>query len=242
MRICVAQVRPLKGDIDKNIAHHKKLIDLAVVNGADIIVFPELSLTSYEPKLSEEQATTQADQRLDVFQTISDTKHITIGVGLPTNSHSGIMISMVIFQPSQVRQTYSKQQLHADELPYFVNGQQQVILTIGSHKIAPAICYESLLPEYAEKAFTDGAQVYLASVAKSAGGVAKAFKHYPNMAKQYAMTVAMSNCVGPCDDFESVGQSAIWNNHGLLVAQLDDTHEGILILDTDTEETVKKII
>gem|GEM_PF-3743346 len=62
------------------------------------------------------------------------------------------------------------------------------------------------MPEHAEKAFTDGAQIYLASIAKSAGGVAKAFKHYPNMAKQYAMTVAMSNCVGPCH--EAVGFQA----------------------------------
>gem|GEM_PF-5279637 len=42
------------------------------------------------------------------------------------------MISIVIFQPNQARQTYSKQQLHADELPYFVNGQQHVILTIAT--------------------------------------------------------------------------------------------------------------
>jgi predicted amidohydrolase len=49
MKICAAQTRPVRGDIQTNIDNHKKLIDLAVSNGADIIIFPELSLTGYEP-------------------------------------------------------------------------------------------------------------------------------------------------------------------------------------------------
>ena len=31
----------------------------------------------------------------------------------------------------------------------------------------------------------------------------------------------MANCVGPSDNFVSVGQSAIWNNRGDLLAQMD---------------------
>ena len=50
MKICVAQTRPIKGDIQSNIDHHKRLIDLAVSNGADTVIFPELSLTGYEPE------------------------------------------------------------------------------------------------------------------------------------------------------------------------------------------------
>jgi predicted amidohydrolase len=47
MKICVAQTRPIKGNIQSNIVNHKKLIDLAVSNGAVIVIFPELSLTGY---------------------------------------------------------------------------------------------------------------------------------------------------------------------------------------------------
>lgn len=239
MKICIAQIKPFKGDIERNIENHIRLVDIAVSNGAGVIVFPELSLTSYEPKLSKELATNQYDKRLDRFQTISDTKHITIGIGLPTISNFGVLISMIIFQPNKARQTYSKQHLHSDEFPYFVNGQHQVILTIDNKKIAPAICYESLLPEHSEKVFKKGADVYIASVAKSANGVIKAFKHYPEMAKQYSMTVLMSNCVGQCDDFESAGKSSIWNKKGLLLGQLNGTNEGILIVDTETEEIIE---
>jgi hypothetical protein len=54
------------------------------------------------------------------------------------------------------------------------------------------------------------------------------------------MTVLMSNCIGPSDDFESAGQTAVWNNQGLLLDQLDDKHEGFIIFDTETQELIKK--
>ena len=236
MKICIAQIRPVKGETDKNIEIHKKFIDLAISKEADMIFFPELSLTGYEPKLAKNLATTQNDKRFDDFQNISDSHNITIGVGMPTKIDSDISISMIIFQPHESRQTYSKQILHSDEFPYFVNGQQQIILTTKNKKIAPAICYESLQLEHAERVFKKGVEIYIASVAKSANGVAKAFKHYPDIAKKYSMTVLMSNCLGLCDDFESVGKSAIWNKNGLLVGQLNEIAEGTLLYDTDTEK------
>ena len=56
------------------------------------------------------------------------------------------------------------------------------------------------------------------------------------------MPILMSNCVGFCDNFESVGQSAIWNHQGIVIGKLDSIHEGILIFDTDTQEVTKEII
>lgn len=242
MKICVAQTRPFRGDIQKNIKAHKKLIGMAVSNGADIIVFPELSVTGYEPELAKDLAAHQDDKIFDSFQEISDTNKIIIGAGMPTKSSSGIFISMIIFQPYQPRQTYSKQYLHEDELPYFINGQGQVFLTMENIKIAPAICYESLVPEHAANASKNGTAIYIASVAKSASGAEKAFKHFPEVANKYAMTVLMANAVGPCDNFESAGKTSIWNKKGLLLGQLNDTHEGILIIDTGTQEVTEKMI
>lgn len=238
MKVCVAQVRPFKGDIAQNVMNHKRLLLQAVTRGADLVIFPELSLTSYEPKLCKELATHQDDKRLNDFQVISDANRVTLGVGLPITSDSGILISMIIFQPNEERLTYSKQHLHADELPYFTNGWEDVFLNANDKRIAPAICYESLLEQHAANASKSGAEIYVASVAKSPRGVAKAFKHYPEVAKRYSMMVCMSNCIGSCDDFESAGQSSIWNKQGMLLGQLDDSREGILITDTETEETI----
>ena len=242
MKICVAQIRPAKGDIGSNIDKHKKLIDLAVSNGADIIVFPELSLTGYEPALAEALATTQDDSRFDGFQIISDAGQIIIGVGVPTKTGAGICISMVVFQPGQPRQTYSKKHLHADEEPFFVSGQNLATLKAGKTDIALAICYELSIPEHPENAFRNGAEVYIASVAKSAGGVEKSFPILSGIARQYSMTVLMSNCTGPCADGECAGKTAIWHSDGLLAGQLNGTDEGILMIDRETRELTAKTV
>jgi predicted amidohydrolase len=242
MKICVAQTRPVKGDIQSNIYHHKKLIDLAVSNGADTVIFPELSLTGYEPELSEDLATCQDDSRFDDFQKIADTRQITIGVGVPTKNNTDTCISMVLFQPHKGRQTYSKKFLHADEEQFFARGQGFGGLIGNKNNIALAICYELSVPEHSEHAFKSGAEIYIASVAKTVNGVENAVKSLSEIANKYSMTVLMSNCVGQCDGSECGGKTSIWNNKGLLVAQLNDTNEGIIIIDTGTLELIEKTI
>lgn len=236
MKICLAQVKPEKANINTNIENHKKWIHVAISEKVDLIVFPELSLTGYEPKLAKELAIDQNDERLEEFQIISDHNEIVIGVGIPIKSQLGILISMVFFQPNRTRQTYAKQILHSDEKPYFIEGSEQIILTVQNIKIAPAICYESLQPEHTENAKKLGAELYLASVAKSQSGIDKAFEHFPKIALKYSMPTLLCNYIGHCDNFESAGQSAIWDINGKLIGQLDES-EGLLIYDTDLKTT-----
>ncbi len=210
MKICVAQILPHIGEMDKTISKHVTLINLAVSFGANIIVFPEMSLTGYEPKLTKELAINEADTRLDVSQTMSNENHITIGIGAPIVTQSGIKIGMILFQPSKDRLTYFKQYLHADERPWFIAGDHQVWLTVENKTITPAICYESLLPKHLEAIMKKGTDIYMGSAAKSADGVKKAFEYFAEIAGKYSITVTMANSVGPCDNFIGAGRSAIW--------------------------------
>jgi len=240
MKICAAQIRPFKGDIQKNIELHQQLIQKAIEEEADAIFFSELSLMGFEPELAKELAIMPNDARLEIFQILSDTHHLTIGVGLPIKSEAGVLISMAIFQPQKTRQIYSKQHLHPDEFPYFVSGSEPICLTLKDIKIAIGICYETLLNIHAKAAFDSKVQVYVASVAKSQKGIEKAWAHYPTIAKQYNLSVMMVNCIGFCDNFESVGQTAVWNQQGMLMRQLDAQDEGLLIWDTATQITLIK--
>jgi predicted amidohydrolase len=242
MKLCVAQIRPVKGDIEANIDRHKQLLDLAAAHGADVVIFPELSITGYEPELANALAIDTQDARLDDFQQISDAKRMTIGVGVPTRNPAGISITLVLFQPHAARQTYAKRYLHPDEEPFFVSGSGTIDTLRGEHTIALAICYELSVPDHAADASRREADVYIASVAKSADGVPKAAQKLTEIARQYAMTVMMANCVGPCDTFQSAGQSAIWDEEGALLGQLDDSHEGILVIDTSTRTTIANVM
>lgn len=236
MRLAAAQLETIAGDLAANLARHLSLVDLAASRGAELVVFPELSLTGYEPRLAAGLATTPDDPRLDMLQAAANEQSITIGAGLPTRSAAGIRITMLVFRPHEPRVAYSKQQLHADELPWFAPGTGQVILPADGHRLAPAICYESLQPDHAEQAAAAGADIYLASVAKSERNLASARLHYPAVARRHGMTVLMANSVGPCDDFVAAGQSAAWNREGELMASLGATGEGIVLFDTVTGE------
>lgn len=242
MKICVAQTRPLKGDVQGNIENHKKLIVLALAGGAEMVIFPELSLTGYEPALARELATHKDDSRFDAFQNISDTNQITIGVGMPLIVETGICIGLILFQPHQTRQTYSKKYLHSDENPFFVSGQNSIGLIGGKANIALAICYELSVSKHSENAHQSGAQIYIASVAKSRNGVDNANKNLSGIAQKYSMTVFMSNCTGLCDNFVGAGQSSVWNNQGSQVAQLNETGEGIIVFNTDTQEIMQEAL
>lgn len=241
MKICLAQTKPVTGDIQKNIDNYKNFVATAIANNAELVIFPELSLTGYEPKMAKQLATTPQDDRFDVFQKISNEASITIGVGVPIKSASGVFISMVIFQPNVAPRVYSKKYLHPDEEPYFISGENFPCLEIGNNRVAIAICYELSIPEHSANAFKNGAQIYIASVAKSAEGVEKASQTLASIAKKYKAPVLMANSTGYCDDFECAGGSSAWNDKGVLLKQLDDKNEGILIFDTDTQQIAENI-
>jgi predicted amidohydrolase len=147
---------------------------------------------------------------------------------------------MVLFQPHHARQLYSKQYLHPDENDFFISGKSCPDLIIDEPQIAFAICYELSVTEHAEDAFKNGTSIYIASVAKFANGVDKAIKRLSEIAQKYSMTVLMSNCVGQSDGQACGGKTSIWNNKGLLVAQLNDADQGLLIIDTVTQEVIEK--
>lgn len=241
MKICIAQTSPHKGDIAKNIEKHIALLNIAIREQADIVFFPELSLTGYEPTLAAELATTPDDKRLDIFQEISNKNKIVIGVGLPTNANGQLFISMIIFQPGKERLTYSKQYLYHTEVGIFTAGTEQLYLNVENNIVAPAICYELSNPEHAEQAHKNNANIYIASVLNSVSGIDGDIQKLSAIAAKYNMTTFLANYVGTSGGYQCAGKSSVWNNDGKLIGQLDDKNEGTLIYDTVNQEIKTEI-
>lgn len=238
MTICIAQTSATKGDILANSQQHISCVNRAVAEGADVIIFPELSITGYEPTLAAELATELNDARFNVFQELSDANQIVIGLGAPIKQQAGIQIGMILFQPQQERVLYAKQYLHPDEEPFFVRGDNFTSLPIATQPVAFAICYELSVPEHAAMAHASGAGIYIASVAKSVSGIDKALDRLAAIARDQSMTVLMANCVGMADGEACAGRSSIWNEEGLLLGQLDTSNQGLLLVDTDTQRVI----
>lgn len=238
MKLCLAQIASVKGDISINIAKHRRATDLAVSHGADIIIFPELSLTGYHPSLARRLSTFSGDERFEEFQRKSDLHGITLAMGAPITRNGSVCIGMLLFQPTMQRTVYIKKYLHADEEQFFSSGIEFTGL-IANNTAALAICYEISVPEHAANAFAQGARFYLASVAKSAQGAKNAITALARIAQTYNMTVLMANAVGESEGFVAGGQSSIWNSKGMLLGQLSGVAEGLLMLDMDTEQMTK---
>lgn len=230
MNIGMVQMQSIKGEIGANIDKHIEIIE--AVSDADALFFPELSLTGYEPALAKALATDQNDPRLNRFQSLAHAHQMTIGVGLPTKKGDAECISMVLFQPDKARRTYSKKYLHADEEPYFVSGDNFPVLTLGSTHIGLAICYELSVSAHAEAALANGAQVYIASVAKHARGMQAAGERLSQIAEQYGIPTLIGNSIGPSDNFVGSGGAAAWNSRGEKIGELDESRDGVILFNT----------
>ncbi len=238
MKICLAQTKSSNGELHQNLQEHLQTIQRVVEWGSDLVVFPELSLTGYEPAWAEKLAREPGDQIFEPLQKIADREHISIAVGMPLRTRKGIAIGMLIFCPDAERLVYAKQILHEDELPYFVAGENQVLLNIKEYKIAFGICYEALQRKHFLRACEAGATVYLASVAKPERGMTKANTHFAKISAEFSIPILMVNAVGFCDDFMAIGQSAFWDENGRQINQLDD-RPGVLLIDLTTKVTEK---
>ncbi|WP_319482344.1 carbon-nitrogen hydrolase family protein [uncultured Draconibacterium sp.] len=236
MRVAVAQIEAIKGNIEKNVENHLMWIKHAIQNKADMIVFPELSLTGYERVLAEELATNQNDNRLDEMQRLSDANGITIGVGLPTRKADNVFISMIIFQPHTERITYSKQYLYPPEEPFFTAAKNPMVLNLETEVVSPAICYEVSNDAHWEYASQNNATIYIASVLSSVAGIDAELKKLSGMARTKKLVIFMANYVGMSGGYECAGRSSVWNEKGELMGQLGNKSEGLLVYDTQTKE------
>ena len=240
MRVAIAQIEAIKGNVEKNIENHLKWIKQAIQNNADMLVFPELSVTGYEPDLAENLATNQDDTRLDNIQNLSDRNGIAIGVGLPTKDESDVFVSMIIFQPHKERITYSKQYLYPPEESIFKAGKNPLVLNFETEVVSPAICYEISNKAHCEFAKRNKATLYIASVLSSINGIDADMKKLSDIAKHNNLVTFMANYVGESGGYKCAGKSSVWDTTGKLIGQLDSETEGILIYDTETKEIVKK--
>jgi predicted amidohydrolase len=238
MRIAIAQIEAVKGNIEKNLENHLKWIKEAVRNKADMVVFPELSVTGYEPDLAVSLATGQDDTRLDEIQSLSDGNGITIGVGLPTKDESDTFVSMIIFQPHKERITYSKQYLYPPEEPIFKAGKNPLVLNFETEVVSPAICYETTNKAHCEFARRNNATVYVASVLSSINGIDAELKRLSEIAKNNNLITFMANYVGKSGGYDCAGKSSVWNEKGELIGQLEGKEEGLIIFDTKSKEII----
>ena len=237
MKIALVQFQPKAGDPAYNAERHRYWIRQAHTQGAGVVIFSELSLTSYEPDLAADLSVEANDKLWQSWQALSNELQLSFGLGMPIRTKQGIVIGLVLFQPDKPHRIYAKQFLHADEEPFFVPGTDWDGYW-AVHQIALAICYELSVEAHVEQVLCHPAQMYLASVAKFENGIAPAYQRLAELARSYQIPTMMVNAVGPADGGLCTGQSAVWNAEGNMIGQLAADEEACLLFDSQTNEVL----
>lgn len=145
LTIVAAQVNPLVGDIDGNTELVLKASREAISQyNADIVLFPELTLTGYPPEdlLLRESISHRVDRALKFLceQNLS----CAIVVGYPKKSLAGLLNMAGVIHKGKLICEYAKQCLPNyqvfDEKRYFVEGREYATFELNSVKVGLSIC------------------------------------------------------------------------------------------------------
>lgn len=233
MKIALAQIESITGDVDRNIACHLAALGQLRAGDADLVIFPELSLCNYDPHCAGMSAIDAGDERLAPFEEFARSRNMTICVGAALRTTGKPSISAILFSPRQARQFVHKAYLHADEMPFFAAGCEQASLLETTRRVALAICFDISVDTHIEQAAAQGMEVYVASVAKTVPGIAAARERLADKAREYAVPVLAVNSVGTCEGQPAGGNSMIIDAKGNLVEALDADEQAILICDLE---------
>ena len=231
MILAAAQFDPIDGDISKNIDIHLYFIDLAAKKEADLILFPEMSLTGYCREEASTLSFNKNDIRLDPIKKAAINRQIMVIVGAPIILEGKLYIGSFFIYPDGSELIYTKQYLHEGEEVYYEHSfEYNPKVKLGDDRFAAAICADINHPEHAEKAAENDSSIYLASIFFSRNGIESGHKLLGTYARKHHMAVLMSNFCGTSWRMEAGGRSAFWSVNGDLIGELGDI-SGLLIVE-----------
>jgi len=202
----------------------------AADHGVHVVVFPELSLTGYEPTIAAETAIEASDPRLDALQGLSNRRNVTIIAGCAIRSReSKPYIGAVIVRPELPIEIYRKRFMHPDEFRWFIPSDDVAVFRCHGREIGVAICADISNPVHAADTFRSGATFYAASVMKTPEGGAKAEFSLSQYAREYGFPAALANYATESGGFATAGRSAIWDEHGDVIARAPESGECVVI-------------
>ena len=228
--IAAAQSASVAGDVRWNVAHHLRFAALAAEHGAQLLVFPELSLTGYELAIARWNTVCPDNPALDTLRQFATQAKMTVVAGAPLlNGKDELYIGALAFRPDGSVSTYTKVHVHESELHVFRPGPGGAPLLIGEATVALAICADASHPQHAARAAERGANVYATGALVDVAGYARKAALMGTYAREHKMAVLLANYSGASGGLVSAGRSALWSDDGQLVAACTGTEEALLV-------------
>jgi len=235
--IAAAQCSVLAGDLAANTRRHLVFMHAARRHGAGFLVFPELSLTGYEPTLAAALAQPVDTALLAPLRRLAQEAAMTTVVGLPLRSaaHDKPLVAAFVLRADGGMSVHTKQHLHGGEEAYFSPGDGGPLLEIGGIPTALSICADFGQPSHAQAAAAAGARVYAASVLIGEQGYPADSAILRGYAEQHRMAVLLANHGGPTGGWAAAGRSALWDERGAPIAATSGPGDQLLLVSRDDQ-------
>src|SRR5437660_2266066 len=247
LRLAIAQINVVVGDIEGNAQKIVDWIDRARDADADIVTFPELALTGYPPEdlLLKPQFIDSNLAALDKI--ISRTRDITAIVGF-VDRRDDIFNAAAVAQNGKIVTTYHKMYLPNygvfDEFRYFQPGNRCPVLQIGDATVGVSICEDIWYPDGPVflQALSGGAEliINISSSPYHAGKRRWRERMLATRAADNTVIVAYNNLVGAQDELVFDGDSLVFDENGDLVARGKQFEEDLIVVDLDVKSVFRK--
>ena len=233
MKIALAQINPIVGDIEGN---SNKIISIIKKTKADIIAFPELSVTGYSPQ-DLLLRSDFIDRNINALnKIIKNTKNRVAIVGFIERAGENLYNSAVIIKNQQIVEIHHKICLPNytifDEKRWFKEGNNATIFEFNGKRIGVSICEDIWFAETTKSQKDKGAELVI-NISASPYGKGK-FGAIENILhqrwKENKIPIIYVNQVGAQDGIVYYGRSMFFKD-GKIVKKCRDFEEDILIVE-----------
>ncbi|MSO57763.1 MAG: NAD+ synthase [Thermoleophilia bacterium] len=244
MRLALAQLNVVVGDLDGNVERIASAFADACGQGADLVVFPELAVTGYPPEdllLRPGFVRAAGEALTEVARRCTGA---TALVGCPVLG-TDLANAVAVCADGEIRAVIRKRFLPNygvfDEHRYFAEGQELILLQLGTTLVGTTICEDIWQPgPPATDLALAGAQL-LVNVSASPFHVGKAEereKMLVTRARDNAAYLAFCNLVGGQDELVFDGHSCVLSDEGEVLARAPGFEEALLVIDLEPGETL----
>ena len=255
MRIALGQINTLIGDFSGNSAKIIAYAQRARSTGADLILFPELSVCGYPPRdLVERSAFVERNyQATEAIARETEGIGVICGLVTPAKSVTGksVLNSAALLRDGKIAFIQSKRLLPSydvfDEMRNFAPAERQQLICLGSKQVALTICEDA----WNDKTFWDrplygvdpvedligaGGQILL-NISASPFYLHKRELRRDMLeaiATKYRVPVGFVNQVGGNDSLVFDGSSFALGPDGKIIAQAKSFEEDLICFDTES--------
>jgi NAD+ synthase (glutamine-hydrolysing) len=239
LRIALAQINPVVGDIGGNAQRIRAQIDAARDEGAHLVVFPELALTGYPPEDLLLKTHFVDAARAALAEIARDTDDIVALVGFPER-RDDVYNACAVLAEGRVQAVYRKMFLPNygvfDENRYFQAGTEPALIEVNGVAIGLTVCEDIWEPgPPATSEALAGAQVIvnLSASPYHAGKPLERELMLVQRARDNHAIVLFCNLVGGQDELVFDGHSVAINATGDVLARAPQFEEALVVCTVD---------